>query len=34
MTKKWMKMAVLVSHRVSTINVADMLYEMENDRIL
>ena len=28
------KTVVLVSHRVSTINVADMLYEMENDRIL
>ena len=27
------KTVVLVSHRVSTINVADMLYEMENDRI-
>jgi hypothetical protein len=29
-----MKTAVLVYHRVSTMNVADMLYEMENDRIL
>ena len=27
------KTVVLVSHRVSTMNVADMVYEMENDRI-
>ena len=27
------KMVVLVSHRVSTMNVTDVVYEMENGRI-
>ena len=29
----WKKTIVLVSYRVSTMNVADLVYEMENGRI-